>query len=73
MIKKLAKEFKVKLNVQEKTQKNISLFQYQLKNTLIMIKQLDTKKSLLMALDLCQAHYQALLIIYRTDFIVINA
>ena len=38
-----------------------------------MIKQLDTKKSLLMALDLCQAHYQVLLIIYRTDFIVINA
>ena len=38
-----------------------------------MIKQLDTKKSLLMALDLRQAHYQALLITYRTDFIVINA
>ena len=29
-----------------------------------MVKQLDTNKSLLIALDLCQPHYQNLLIIY---------
>ena len=37
-----------------------------------MVKQLRTKESLLIALGLCQAHYQVMLIIYQMDFIVIN-
>ena len=38
-----------------------------------MVNQLHRKKNLLIALDLCQAHYQVLLIIYLKDFVVINA
>ena len=37
------KNLKVSLNVQEKMQKNISLFQYQLKKKLIMLNPLNTK------------------------------
>ena len=40
------------------------LSQYQLKKNLIMVKQLHTKSSLLIALDFYQPHYQSLLIIY---------
>ena len=48
---------------------NISLFLYQLKNNLIImmvkIKQLHTNLKLLIVLDLCQIHYQILLITIR--------
>ena len=64
VIKELAKNLKDNLNAQEKVQKNVLRFQYPLKKILIMAKQLYTKQSLLIALDLSQAHYQALLIIY---------
>ena len=45
-------------------QRNILPFQYQLKKNLIMVKQLHTNWSLLIAIDLCQPQYQNLLIIY---------
>ena len=38
-----------------------------------MINQLNTKKSLLTVVSLCQDHYQILLIIYQKDFIGISA
>ena len=38
-----------------------------------MVNQLHAKYILLIALDLCKAHYQILFIIYLKDFIVINA
>ena len=46
--------------------------QYQLKKNLVIVKQLHTNYGLLTVLDLCQAHYQAFLIIYLKDFIVMN-
>ena len=53
--KKLAKEFEGQLEcLGENAERNILLFQYQLKKNLIMIKQLHTNQSVLMALDLCQ-------------------
>ena len=36
-------------------------------------KSVAYKKSLLIALDLCEAHYQVLLIIYLKKFLVISA
>ena len=54
----------VSLNALEEIQKNILLFQYQLVKTLIKVKQLHTNQRLLIALDLCQPHYQVLLITY---------
>ena len=63
----------VNLNAQEKIEKNILLFQYQVKKDLITVKQLHRNQSLLIALDLYQPHYQVLLIIYQMDFNVINA
>ena len=71
-IKELTEEFEG-LNVLEKTQKNILLFQYQLKKDSTMANQLHTQKSLLIALDICQDHYQVFLIIHLKDFIVISA
>ena len=41
-----------------------NVFQYKLKKNLIMVKQLHTNWSLLIAWDLCQPAYQNLLIIY---------
>ena len=38
-----------------------------------MKRQLDAKNSLFIALDLCQAHYQVLLIILLKVFTLINA
>ena len=37
-----------------------------------MVKQLHTNSNLLVALDLCQLHYQNLLDIYQKDFIMIS-
>ena len=37
-----------------------------------MVKQLRTDFNLLIALHLCQPHYQVLLIIYQKNFIVIS-
>ena len=54
----------VGLNAQEKIEKNILLFQYQLEKNLMIVKQLHTNYILLVALDLCLPHYQNLLIIY---------
>ena len=54
----------VSLNSLEKMQRNILLFQYQLVKNLIMVKQLRTDESLLIALDLGRPYYQVLLIIY---------
>ena len=48
------------------------LFQYQLKKSLVMVKQLHTNSNLLVALDLCQLHYQNLLDIYQKDFTMIS-
>ena len=50
--------------------KNISLFLYQLRKNVIMEKQLYTNLSLLIVLDLCQLHYQNLLIT-RLEFLVV--
>ena len=60
----MAKKIRINLNVWKEIQRNILIFQYQLKKKFIMVKQLHTNKSLLIALDLCQLHYQNLLIIY---------
>ena len=57
--------------LRKNTEKYIA-FSEPMKKNLIMVKQLRTKE-LLTALDMCQAHYQILLIIYLRDFIVINA
>ena len=45
-----------------KIQKNIVVFQFQLKKNMIIIKQLHTKQSLLILVDSCQVNYQILLI-----------
>ena len=37
-----------------------------------MVKQLHTNSNLLVALDLCQLHYQNLLDIYQKDFTMIS-
>ena len=37
-----------------------------------MVRQLHTKQSLLIALDLCQTAYQILFIIFLKDFIIAN-
>ena len=50
----------VNLNAKEKIQKNILLFQHQLVKNLIMVKELHTDLSLLIAVDLCRPHYQVL-------------
>ena len=47
-------------------------YQYQLKKSLVMVKQLHTNSNLFVALDLCQLHYQNLLDIYQKDFIMIS-
>ena len=44
--------------------KNILLFQYQLKKKMIMVKQSHINYNLLITLDLCQPHYEVLLITY---------
>ena len=62
IIRELAEELKVNLSVQEKIQKNILPFQYQLKKKMIMVKQLHTKQNILILADSCKENYQALLI-----------
>ena len=52
--------------------KNILLFQYQLKKKMIMVKQSHINYNLLITLDLCQPHYEVLLITYL-KFIKKNA
>ena len=51
IIKGVAKNLSVNLNAWEKTQRNILLFEYQLKRNLIMVKHLNINYSLLVALD----------------------
>ena len=63
----------VSLNAYKRIQRNILPFQYQLVKNLILVKQLRTDYSLLIALDLCRPHYQVLLIIYLKNVIVISA
>ena len=71
IINKLAKEFYGQLECLGQNTEKYTL-QYQLVKNLIMIKQLRTVQSLLIALDLCRPHYQVLLIIYLKNFIVIS-
>ena len=71
IINKLAKEFYGQLECLGENTEKYTL-QYQLVKNLIMIKQLRTVQSLLIALDLCRPHYQVLLIIYLKTFIVIS-
>ena len=61
---------RVKLTVLEKIWKNISLFLYQLRKNVIMVKKLHINLGLLIVLDLCQLHYQNLLIICLEFLIV---
>ena len=66
MINQLAAEFKDELNCIGNNMENISLFLYQLKKELLIImvikKQLHANLNLLIVIDLCQFHYQNLLI-----------
>ena len=48
-------------------------FSVPINEELEIIRQLQTKYDLLAALDLCQAHYQVLLIISLKDFVLVNA
>ena len=78
IINQLAIEFKDELNCIGDNIKNISLFLDQLKKKLIIIiiiiiiivKQLHTNLNLWIVLDLCQLHYQNLLITHLKFLVV---
>ena len=72
IIKQLAEEFKSQFKCIGEMMKNILLFQYQLKKKMIMVKQSHINYNLLITLDLCQPHYEVLLITYL-KFIKKNA
>ena len=72
IIKQLAEEFKSQFKCTGEMMKNILLFQYQLKKKMIMVKQSHINYNLLITLDLCQPHYEVLLITYL-KFIKKNA
>ena len=64
IINQLEKEFKGKLECFGENTENYITFSVPVKKSLIMVKQLLTNKSSLIALDLCRSHYQVLLITY---------
>ena len=66
----LAKEFKGEFNCVGDNMENISLFLYRSRKNVIMVKQLHTNLNLLIVLDLCQLHYQNLLITHLEFLIV---
>ena len=72
ILEQLAKEFKGELFkvVLGIIWKNISLFLYQLRKNVVMVKQLHTNLNLLIVLDLFQLHYQNLLITHLGFLIV---
>ena len=74
MLNQLATELKGELNCIGDNMENISLFLYKLKKKLLIImvikKQLHTNLNLLIVLDLCQLHYQNLLIT-RLEFLIV--
>ena len=72
IIKQLAEEFKSQFKCIGEMMRNILLFQYQLKKKMIMVKQSHINYNLLITLDLCQPHYEVLLITYL-KFIKKNA
>ena len=72
IINQLAKEFKGQIKwLGENIEKYIT-FSVPIKKDLIMVKQLGTNQSLLVALDSCRPLYQVLLIIYLKNVIVIR-
>ena len=76
LIKELAEKFEGEFEcLGENTKKYITFFSPIKKEITAMIRlqRYHTKESLLIALDLCQVHYQILLIIYLEDFIGMNA
>ena len=73
MIKELEEEFEGHLECLGENKEKYITFPVPLNKELDNGKLITYKKSLLIALDLCQVHYQILLIIYLKDFIVINA
>ena len=62
IINQLAIEFKGELNCIGNNMENYITFLYHLRKNLIMVKQLHTNLNLLIVLNLCQLHYQNLLI-----------
>ena len=73
LIEELTKEFKGQFEcLGENTEKYIT-FSVPVKKEIDNGKTATYKKSLLIALDLCQPHYQNLLNIYQKNFIVISA
>ena len=62
----------INLNAEDKMQKNISLFQHQLKKNMIMVKQGYIDSSLLIVIDLRKVNDQTLLITCL-EFIIKNA
>ena len=64
IINQLAKELKDQLKCLGKNTENFVTVLVPIKKNLISIKQLHTDYSLLIVLDLCQPHYQVLLITY---------
>ena len=62
IINQLAEEVKGELNCIGENMKDISLFLYQLRKNVIMVKELHINLGLLILLDLCRLYYQNLLV-----------
>ena len=73
IINQLAEEVKGELNCIGENMKDISLFLYQLRKNVIMVKELHINLGLLILLDLCRLYYQNLLVTCLEFLIVQNA
>ena len=72
IINQLGKQFGVQFKCIGKKDEKYITFSAPIKKNMIMVKQLYTGWSLFIALDLCQPHYQNLLITYLIGFIKIS-
>ena len=72
IIDQLAKEFKGEFNCTGDNMEKYITFSVPIKKNVIMVKQLHTNLNLLIVLDLCQLHYQNLLITHLEFLIVQN-
>ena len=73
IIKELAEEFEGQYKCLEENTGKYITFSVLIKNELDNDKSITYKIKFIEALDLCQAQYQVLLIMYLKDFIVISA
>ena len=72
IINQLGKQFRGQFKCIGENDEKCITFSAPIKRNMIMVKQLHTGQSLLIALDLCQPHYQNLLITYLKGFIKIS-